>query len=162
LWLLAKTARASPFKDLAGSREQEITGVSLTQSDYAVFRRVTPKLISGKLRALADFAQAASCTDKEVTGPGLEQRGHRSVGQAFVYAVVDEAVAVEARQAFWRAEPQKSARVPDDAVNMVRCQAIGSGVSPDGQQLRLQESGESGQGGQDRSASHAASIILPF
>src|ERR1039458_678094 len=66
-------------------------------------------------------------------------------------------VPVEPRQALRSAEPQEPARIRDDAVNAVRCQAVGGSVGPDRQQLAFQERGKSAQDNQNRSPFHAAS-----
>ena len=57
------------------------------------------------------------------------------VGQALLDPEVGKRVAVEARQAFYGAEPQKAARIPHDAFDVVVREAVGGRVGLDRQTL---------------------------
>src|SRR5882724_1590393 len=69
------------------------------------------------------------------TAPSFEQIVDKRMGQAVFDAIGGEFVAVESAEPFPCAEPEETMRVPNDALNVVARQSVGSRVSPHRQLL---------------------------
>ena len=71
---------------------------------------------------------AAICCYPIGSTPCFQQIVDEGMGQALFYAISGELIAVEAAQTITSAEPQKTARVPNDTQDNVARQTVGSRV----------------------------------